>query len=87
MGIGQQILDEAARFKEGDKVVFEPKGLFDIGYYIGKGLKKGDKGAITIIAGARGRGLWCDPSKMLIAVKWDKIGTLCVPPKTLKKVA
>lgn len=85
MGIGQRILDEVARFRPGNAVVFDPKGIFDITYYKGKGLKSGATGEITTIAGARGHGVWCDPSKRLIAVNWKSIGTLCVPPKTLKK--
>ena len=67
----------------GTRVTFKPETLFDISYYRGKRLQPGTCGKVSLIHGARGKGVYCDPMNRLVAVRWDSGRMLCVPPKTL----
>ncbi|WP_218253604.1 DUF2958 domain-containing protein [Candidatus Magnetobacterium casense] len=59
-----------AKFKEGDRVVFEPT-IFDALYYSKYGIQRGDIGYVTTIPGYHGRSIYTDPMKKLLAVRWN----------------
>jgi hypothetical protein len=56
------------RFKLGDRVIVT-------GWTFG-GRRIGEKGTVSLVAGPHGMSIYCDPSRLLVFVRWDN-GDAC----------